>query len=140
MRRCLPMSASLKGCRAACAGWGVSDLNEMVKALEHAGLTVFATDIHVRGVDDERGLTEKCAGAHLQVVEPLGVLKTLGVEDAFDGFLLGVAVLPDVFLGALCMVRSCMKRASAGKTTRNSSRPMLCMRCRRGCRSCRRAA
>ena len=37
----------------------------------------------------------------LQIRQAFGVLKALGVENALDGFLLGVAVLPDVFLGAL---------------------------------------
>ena len=80
---------------------GVGALNQVFKAFEDAGLAVFAADGHVGRVDDERGLAQQLAGAHLQFVKAFGVLKALGVQDAFDGFLLGVAVLADVFFGAL---------------------------------------
>ena len=44
---------------------------------------------------------EQLLGTILQLGQTFGVLETLGVDDAFDRFLLGAAVLSDVFLSAL---------------------------------------
>ena len=69
-------------------------------------------------------------GAHLQVVQTLGVLEALGIQNALDGLLRVLLFWRMYFSVRLYIVRSCMKRTSAGNTTRSSSRPMLCMRCK----------
>ena len=73
----------------------------MIEALEHAGLTVFATDIDIGGVDDQGCLAQQGPCTQLQIAQTFGVLETLGIEDALDGFLLRVAVLTNVLLRAL---------------------------------------